>query len=214
MIIAALLIVACEQDNKEPGVVRFDDEAFERLCLTMGDTDENGELSLEEAAAIEWLELRDPDPEATELLVVRSVAGLQHFTGLTYLDCSQQPIASVDISNMPRLRWFSCMNTNVSELNVSNNTSLEHLYCSQTDIEILDVSALAGLKFLACARTGLTSLDVSSCLKLIDLSCSNSPITTLTLGELPNLETLRCDGCQLASPPDTSGCEKLQVFIY
>ena len=93
----------------------------------------DGIITESEMSTITHLVLYDKD--------IKNLKGLEFFTALTYLGCSNNSLTSLD---------------------VSKNTALTHLYCSNNELTILDVSNNLNLQLLFCDRNKLSSLDFSA----------------------------------------------------
>ena len=100
-------------------------------------------------------------------------------TALTILSCSNNQLTSLDVSNNTALTGLSFSNNQLTSLDVSNSTALTILSCSNNQLTSLDVSNNTALKFLFCYENQLTSLDVSSANALINLDCGDNQLTSL-----------------------------------
>ncbi len=160
------------------------------------------------------------------------LSGIECFSNLESLFCSELKLVSLDVSSLKKLKQLNCSdNRSLTALNVSGLTNLEALYCDNTGLTSLDVSGLENLTQLWCSRSNsletlkfgendkltelrcsdcnLSSLNVSSFTALETLDCSfNQNLTSLTLGNLAALTDLSCYNCQL-STLDVSGLTNL-----
>lgn len=195
------------------------------------DKDENGFVPItgknkDIIAGIKTMNIDNCYPSLTDL------SGIEYFSNLEELYCSQLKIETLDVSSLKKLKQLDCSdNRSLTALNVSGLTNLEALYCDNTGLTSLDVSGLENLtrlwcsqshsletlKFgendklteLRCSECNLSSLDVSSFTALKTLDCSyNQNLTSLTLGNLAALTDLSCYNCQL-STLDVSGLTNL-----
>ena len=71
------------------------------------------------------------------------------------------------------LKSLSCTNNQLTSLNVSKNTALKYLHCDGNKLTSLDVSKNTALTWLACESNQITSLDVRNNTALI-LSCDGN----------------------------------------
>ena len=62
------------------------------------------------------------------------------FRNLETLNCSNNKITSLDVSNNPKLTSLSCRNNQLSSLDVSSNPALTDLYCDYNQLTSLDVT--------------------------------------------------------------------------
>ena len=150
---------------------------------------------------------------------IQNLAGIQHFTGLQYLDCSNNHLTELDVSGLTNLQWlrcdrdidahFICDPTLITSLNVSGCTNLQWLDCRSNQLTSLNVSGLTNLQSLWCGDNQLTSLDVSGLTNLQSLYCANNQLTSLNVSGLTNLQLLAYTNNQLTSL-DVSGLTNLQ----
>ena len=146
------------------------------------------------------------------------LTGIEDFTLLEQLDCSQLQLTNLDISQNSALTYLNCSYNQLTFLDLSNNTALTELYCSSNQITSLDVSANTALTKLHCngnfpygnptsnlnvnsnialteldcSENGLTTLDLSQNASLIYLNCSENNLTTLNLSQNTSLTYLNC----------------------
>ncbi|MBQ6273367.1 MAG: leucine-rich repeat protein, partial [Oscillospiraceae bacterium] len=190
----------------------FPDPAFRAYVAAELDLSHNGWLTEDEIA------------EATDIvcdgLGIVSLQGIHYFTALSYLDCSNNQIAAMDLSQNPALSYLDCSGNPLTALNVSGNAALSYLTCSSCALTSLDLSqnwALTSvfcdynaeltelllppvetLSWLYCNNCALTSLDLSRCTGLTTVHCDNNALTELILGEQLLLNHLYCQHNSLA----------------
>ena len=135
------------EGSDDPGIIinatNFPDDKFRAIVAgTYIDKDADGYLSDEEIAAV------------TELNVFSqgfaSLKGIEFFTALTQLDCSNNQLTSLDVSKNTALTLLNCSYNQLATLDVSKNTALEGLYCHENQLTSLDVSKNTALTELAC----------------------------------------------------------------
>ena len=89
--------------------VTFTDKNFENYCLENFDTDKNGYISKEEAAAVISIEYKFPSAEK----VISSLNGIEYFVNLESLICEHSPVHILNGTA-----------TGLSNLDLSQNTKL------------------------------------------------------------------------------------------
>ena len=144
------------------------------------------------------------DAEAQTMLYVAAyniadMTGIEAFINLTLLDCSQNQITSLDVSNLTSLVTLECLINPLGSLDVSSNTALEQLSCSENQLTALDVSNNTALTRLVCSTNSISSLDVSANTLLTELQCQSNPLGSLDISQNTALESLSCSSCQLSS---------------
>jgi len=103
--------------------VAITDEVFKAYCVSYLDTDGDGVFSLGEAAAVTSLNVGG--------LGIRSLAGIERFTALKSLDCSDNNLNGIDLSAVKTLTGLNCSQNNLSALNIQQNINLSALNCSE-----------------------------------------------------------------------------------
>jgi len=130
---------------------------------------------------------------------ISSLEGIQSFTNLEVLDCWNNPLIDIDVTQNLNLIFLDCYNTHISSLDVSQNLNLEILFCQSFQLTSLDVSQNLNLSFLSCPSSQLSSLDVSQNPNLEKLTCWNNQLTSLDVSQNPNLKNLFLEGNQITS---------------
>ena len=129
---------------------------------------------------------------------ISDLTGIEGFTNLIYLDCSVNPLISLDVSQNIHLNYLDCSGINffgptgqMLNLNVSQNSSLSYLNCSMNIIRNLDLSQTTSLTYLDCSNNRITSLNFQSPF-LETLECYNNKLTYLNVSQCIALKTLNC----------------------
>ena len=156
----------------------FPDETFQNYVKQF-DENNNGTLSPEERYKV--TEISVPNKNISNLY------GIQFFPNLVKLDCDQNNLSSLDVSQNPALKYLYCEQNNLSSLDVSSNSALKYLHCTKNNLSSLDVSQNLALEYLLCAQNKLTSLDVSKNEALKLLNCKNNQLTNLNV-EYTNID--------------------------
>jgi len=118
---------------------------------------------------------------------------------LTYLDCSNNNLISLNVSACTSLNYLNCNNNRLSSINLSNNSELTYLHCAVNYLTSLNVSANTELNYLDCYGNLLESLDLTSNSDLTYLDCGFNHLTSLNVSACTDLTVLWCDHNQLPS---------------
>lgn len=102
--------------------VAFTNNAFKEYCKQNFDTNRDGIVSLEEAALVTTINAQG--------LGISSMDGIESFTSLKTLNCSNNSISKLDISNLKKLISLDCSGNLLSELDVHSNIALETFNCT------------------------------------------------------------------------------------
>ena len=118
------------------------------------------------------------------------------FPNLEYLDCSLNPLNSIDFINAPTLKSLLCAGIPIKELSVGDG--LETLICDECGMERLDLSQARSLRNLSCARNNLPELDLSRT-QTVYLFCHHNPkMRSLVFPENNRIEILYASNCSLS----------------
>lgn len=95
-------------------------------------------------------------------LAIADLTGIEAFKNVSVINCNQNNLTEIDVSQNINLTDLFCSNNVLSELDISNNPKLEILKCYFNTIEILDVSNNPTLEFLHCYNNQLKALNISN----------------------------------------------------
>ncbi len=193
--------------------VNIPDANFLNALIDEGiDTNNDGKIQVSEASVVTSLKLNNK--------IIASFKGIEMFTNLTNLNCSANPIISLDVSKNTALTELNCSSNPIrtldvsknialtslnciynelSTLDVSKNTALTSLNCSYNQLNTLDVTKNTALTVLCCIYNQLSTLDVSKNTALMDLNCSHNQLSTLDVSKNTALNKLECYYNQLST---------------
>lgn len=215
----------CKIEQSKDNIV-FEDANFKAYMVTNFDTNNDGEISYEEALNVTKIEVNTDN--------ITSLAGIEYMQNLQYLSCegsskwnsatrkvdiygkltsldlsnntklsflhvSYNPLISLDVDHNPKLQELYCICNNLSSLNIRNNAKLQNLDCFRNNLSALNVSANPELINLSCGINNISSLDVKNNTKLEYLECSSNNISSLDVRNNQKLEHLICGWNNLSS---------------
>jgi Leucine-rich repeat (LRR) protein len=217
-----------EPEDLWPGnhVILFPDSAFEEAVrfnigkpegnITYDDVKNVTELNI---AGIRLYYANEEEIEETRWMIT-DLSGIEYFTSLEMLNCNDNQLTSLDVSQNMALTYLNCYNNQLTSLDVSqnmaltylyysvnqlisldlgNNTSLERISCDSNQLATLDVSRNTALTQINCSSNQLTALDVSNNIALTDFICSINPLMSLDVSKNVALTQLVCVANQLTS---------------
>ena len=132
------------------------------------------------------------------------ISGIEYFTNLTSLDCSDNWLTALPVENLTNLTNLYCYYNLLTALPVEKLTNLAVLDCSENRLTELDMENLTELTVLNCSYNQLTELPVGNLTELTELSCYNNQLTALSVGSLTNLAVLDCSENRLTELDITS----------
>ncbi len=165
-------------------VISFADAKFKAYCVENFDTDGDGEITEEEAAAVTKIEC--------SLGGLTSLVGIEYFSGLEYIDVSCNSLTSLDLSHSTKLKTVLVNNNKLQSFEISGLAALETLDCSTNKLGSLDVSESPVLENLNCSGNKLGTLNLKNNKALTELDVNNNSLATLDLRNNTALETLHC----------------------
>ena len=136
---------------------------------------------------------------------ISDLTGIEDFTALEVLNCYDNQLTSLDVSQNTALTYLNCSeNDELTSIDVTQNTALTYLYCWNNQLTSLDVSQNTALTYLYCGGNQLTNLDVTQNTALTELSCTNNQLTCLNVKNGNNSNFINFDA---ASNPNLSCIE-------
>ncbi|HET8810758.1 MAG TPA: T9SS type A sorting domain-containing protein [Flavobacteriaceae bacterium] len=186
--------VICDEINGTAPPVYIPDPDFKARLLTHNpviDTNQDGQIQYTEAAAVEILNLKRV-VGANPSEKIEDLTGIEAFVNLVHLDCEQNNLTSLDLSQNTALKTINCSQNNIASLVLGQNTVLKSLNCSVNELTVLDLSQNTNLEFLDCSGNDLTNIDISQNTALKGLNCSTNLFTSLDISQNNALELLYC----------------------
>ena len=147
-------------------------------------------------------------------LEISSLQGIEYFTELTELHCSDNQLTSLDVRWNTKLTSLNCNYNQLTSLDLGRNTKLKQLRCIHNNLTSLSVSNNIYLTVLHCPENQLTSLNVSMNTELTALSCDYNQLTSLDVSKNTNLTTLDCNHNQLTSLDVSKNTNLTELYCY
>jgi hypothetical protein len=118
-------------------------------------------------------------------LSISNMTGIEAFTAITNLNCTDNQITSIDLSQNLALTYLSVYNNNLTSLDVSQISSLNRLWCMFNPITSLDLSQNSNLVFLQANNCSLTSLNLANGnnTNFIGASSNNNNLTCIQVDD-------------------------------
>lgn len=158
------------------------------------DTNNDGEIQVSEALNVYQLNVT-----TNSMADITSMDGIHYFTNLTYLNCNNNAIPSLDVTSLVNLKYLQANNTGLTSLNVAGLANLEKLYCYTNAISSINLSGLTNLQWLWCDNNNITSLDFNGLSSLRYVLCGNNALTSISNTANLALEEFDCQNNHLAS---------------
>ena len=169
----------------------FPDTNFRNYVLQRVDNNGDGILSTAEADAM------------TDMMVsykqISSLKGIEYFTKLEDLTCSNNNLTSLDVSHNTELISLACASNQIAQLDVTMLSQLEGLNVGRNQLAQLDVSQNPKLNLVSASSNQLRELNVSNNPLLEILFVDGNVLTSLDVTNNPKLNNLRCNNNRLQS---------------
>jgi Leucine-rich repeat (LRR) protein len=130
---------------------------------------------------------------------ILDLTGIEAFTSINNLDCSNNNITNLDLSANTNLTILICSANQLTSLNLTSNISLEVLYCQLNQLTALNLNPNYNLRYIVCRDNQLTSLNLSGKRFLEYINCDNNNLVNLYLTGDTALTILECSFNQLTS---------------
>ncbi len=173
------------------GITADFDPLFAQVLQERGYIADANNITLEEVKGITELDVTSGK--------LTSLRGIEYFESLTSLNCGDNQLTALDVSNNTALTDLWCYTNQLTALDISKNTALSRLNCGSNQLTSLDVSKNIALTGLACSDNPLTALDVSSNTELKTLNCVDNRLTSLDISKNTALIYLDCHSNRLSS---------------
>lgn len=162
---------------------RFEDSKFLQEIRTITGKNEDEPIYKSDVRNITELNLEDKE--------IQSLAGIEYLTELQILNCVENKLTELDVSENTKLKELYCWFNDCQTLDFSNNKELEILDCGYNPfLAELNVSGCIKLKELYCEYDSLTSLKPLDCVNLMCLVCYRNELEELDVSDNINLEEL------------------------
>lgn len=163
------------------------DPGFENALISSGiDTILDGQVLTQNISGIQFLDVSD--------FGISNLAGIEDFTSLVYLDCYDNLLTSLDLSNCTNLEWLDCESNSLSSLDVSQNTMLQTLWCYENQLQSINVTGCINLQDFEFDNNLLTYVDLSTNVNLVHIDAWTNLLQSLDVSNCPNLQSLEVYG--------------------
>ena len=192
--------------------VYFPDPVFRSYVTQTIDTDHNGSLSTLEEAAVHSIILRNQG--------ITSMQGIEYFPNLQELNCEENqitsldvsqnaelstlfcdenPISTLDLTHNPKLSVVNCFHDSFTQLDVSQNPMLEQLVVGGSLMKEIDTRSNPNLKVFTYLAGNAERFDFSQNPQLQSIWISGTPLTSLDVSANKNLTQLWCHTTNLST---------------
>ncbi|MCH9660714.1 MAG: T9SS type A sorting domain-containing protein [Bacteroidetes bacterium] len=180
-------------------IVDFPDPNFKFACVNFSivdtdgdgipdsdvDSNDDGEIQVSEAEAV-----IDFYPVNSGIF---SMAGIEAFANVRRLNCSQNNLTALDVTQNTNLEELSCFFNELTELDVSTLSQLKILNFDLNDVTSIDVTQNPLLERLFAPINRLSTIDLSQNPNLISLNLDDNLLTEIDLTQNTQLQFVSFD---------------------
>lgn len=130
---------------------------------------------------------------------ISDLTGIEDFLGLEVLNCENNSLTALNVSNNLNLTQLFCSNNIFSFINTSLLLDLQIFWCSNNQLTNLDITKNSKLISLVCGNNQLTNLDVTNNQLLNVLVFKTNKITSIDVSNNPTLNTFDCSDNYISS---------------
>jgi len=167
--------------------VNIPDANFKNYLINNPAVNSNNDSEIQQSEALAFT-----GTLAFQFYLIEDLTGIEAFVNLTVLDCGDNNLTTLDLSQNTALLELYCYDNQIESLDLSANTALQVLDCRNNQILNLDVSSNTELYYLSCPFNEMVSLNVQNTV-LTTLRCYSNQLTTLDVSTNMVLDTLICD---------------------
>ncbi|TDQ30310.1 leucine-rich repeat domain-containing protein [Tenacibaculum caenipelagi] len=146
----------------------------------------NGNITISDAEYVTNLNVDDPVTNKNLPNVyskIKDLTGLESFPNLKRLDCYDNEITKMDLSQSSSISFLNCSKNKIGRLDVSKNPNLTYISCDSNKMSSLILGENTNLESLYASFNKLTTLDVSNCPNLVSMDVTGNNIKTIIVSE-------------------------------
>ena len=150
--------VSAASDKVAVNEKNFPDKSFRDYVSSQWDKDGDGYLSEDE--------IKNTDVISVKEKGIKSLKGIEYFTELTWLECTNNSISSLDISKNTKLSAVVCISNGMKDIKIGNNGNLAWLFVHDNKLGSIDISGCPNMKALSVYSNPISKVDISKNLYL------------------------------------------------
>lgn len=183
----------------------FPDAKFRDYIKDNIDKDHSGSLSKAERDAVTEINVGHTDYNDTQY---DNLVGLKYFPNLQKLNCFDNNMDELNLSENPELIYLDCSQNNLrNTLDLSKNKKLKTLICKNNRIETLNLENNVALEKLEFTNNRVKNIDLRRNTNLIELVCENNNLESLDLINNKKLKILNFKLNGIKNPDLSSNLE-------
>lgn len=184
---AYLILLLCVVSEGYSQFTLIPDTNFEQVIINMGYDSgvPDGSVPTSNITSIGYLDCSNMN--------ITSLSGIEDFSSLTILQCSNNLLTDIDLSQNANLKGLRCEDNLLTSINVTQNAQLNHIFADGNELSTLDVSQNAQLGTLSCQQNQLSSIDLTHNTDLEYFYANDNQFSSLDLTHNTQLKKLYLD---------------------
>lgn len=89
------------------------------------------------------------------------LSGIEYFIGINSLECSENELKNLDISQNKQLLFINCSGNQLEKINLTTNEMLMYIYCNNNRLTEIDISSCKNLRWLYCNDNRIKQIDIT-----------------------------------------------------
>ena len=170
------------------------------------DTNSDGDIQVTEAAAFSGI----LNVAASNIL---DLSGIEYFESITALNCNNNEITSVDLTQNSALEQIEIAANLLTTLDISQNNNLRELVCNGNNLVELYTASNLNLEILNVSANSISDLDLASNTALKSIEINFNPIETIDISNNINLELFSATYCYNLGTVDFSNNNTLENIL-
>ena len=168
------------------------DVNFKMKLIELGlDTNNDFELQVSEIETVTDLDVSNAN--------ISNLTGIRAFSGLQTLNCSNNLLSVLNVSDLTHLTALNCYRNQITTLNLYNCSLLISLDCMDNALTSLNLSGFPLLEKLSAGLNHISAIDFSFNRNLTELLLFDNALTNVNVNFLNHLRTLHVGGNQITS---------------
>ncbi|MEX6626772.1 DUF7619 domain-containing protein [Tenacibaculum salmonis] len=189
--------------------IDFPDPLFENALLNhipKIDTDNNSEISIQEAENVTYLNLDNK--------WINNLSGIENFVNLVTLQANKNQLTSIDITKNVELRSINLNWSKLTSIDVTKNIKLSSISLARNyKISNIDLTNNLDLTSINLDFNQLTSIDFTKNIKLRSISLSFNQLTSIDFTKNVNLLTIELSRNKISNIDLTNNLDLISLNV-
>ena len=147
--------------------VPIPDSKFKNYLLGICDNNNDGEISETEAKTVSSISCSSLD--------ITSLSGIEYFTNLLFLNCNNNDLTSLSLSDNKKLRELNCYGNMITYLDILGCVELSRLICGANKLSMLNITKNRELTYIDFTNNNITDFNIRNNPLVNTILCAGNP---------------------------------------